>query len=85
MIDCSHSNSGKQYERQQHVWNSIIEQRINGVNPSNIGVMVESNIHEGSQDIPKNRSDLRYGVSLTDPCISWETTEKMMRLAYKRL
>jgi len=41
--------------------------------------MVESNLHEGTQPIPKNLQDLRYGVSITDSCINWETTERMLR------
>jgi len=43
--------------------------------------MVESNLHEGNQPIPKNLADLRYGVSLTDSCIGWETTERMLTWA----
>jgi hypothetical protein len=50
-----------------------------------IGLMVESHIIEGSQPIPKNPADLRYGVSLTDSCIGWETTERMLRWSYETL
>ena len=85
VVDCSHANSGKQHAQQERVWKTVIEQRANGTSPSIIGLMVESNIHEGAQPIPKNLADLRYGVSVTDPCISWETTEKMLRWAYERL
>jgi len=48
-------------------------------------MMVESNINEGNQPIPKNPADLRYGVSLTDSCINWETTERMLRWGYEKL
>jgi 3-deoxy-7-phosphoheptulonate synthase len=47
--------------------------------------MVESNLFEGSQPIPANLKDLRYGVSLTDSCIGWETTERMLRWCYETL
>ena len=78
MVDCSHANSGKQHARQEDVWRSVIQQRAGGTG-SLIGLMVESNLNEGSQPIPKNLADLRYGVSLTDACIGWETTERMLR------
>ena len=84
MVDCSHANSEKQFARQEDVWRSVIEQRMGGTR-SLIGLMVESNIHEGNQPIPKNRADLRYGVSITDSCIGWETTERMLRWGYETL
>ncbi len=85
MVDCSHANSRKRHEQQQKVWTDVIGQRINGTSPSIIGLMVESNIHEGSQNINADLASLRYGVSVTDPCISWETTEGMLRWAYEKL
>jgi 3-deoxy-7-phosphoheptulonate synthase len=45
--------------------------------------MIESNLHEGSQPIPQDLSQLRYGVSVTDACVSWETTERMLRHAHE--
>jgi len=78
MVDCSHANSGKQPARQEDVWHSIIEQRVSGTT-SLIGAMIESYLQEGAQPIPKNLSELRHGVSITDACISWETTERMLR------
>jgi 3-deoxy-7-phosphoheptulonate synthase len=84
MVDCSHANSGKQPARQEDVWRSVIEQRLAGT-PSLIGAMIESYLHEGSQPIPKQASELRYGVSITDACISWETTERMLRWGYETL
>lgn len=84
MVDCSHANSGKQPARQEDVWRSVIQQRVGGTR-SLIGLMVESYIHEGNQPIPKNLADLRYGVSLTDACIGWETTERMLRWGYEAL
>jgi 3-deoxy-7-phosphoheptulonate synthase len=84
MVDCSHANSGKQPARQEDVWRSIIRQRVVGTT-SVIGTMIESYLHEGNQPIPGNLADLRYGVSITDACISWETTERMLRWAYETL
>jgi 3-deoxy-7-phosphoheptulonate synthase len=84
MVDCSHANSEKQFARQEDVWRSVIEQRVAGTR-SLIGLMVESNLCEGSQPIPKTPADLRYGVSITDPCIGWETTDRMLRWAYETL
>jgi 3-deoxy-7-phosphoheptulonate synthase len=84
MVDCSHANSGKQYARQEDVWRSVIQQRSEGTRAL-IGLMVESNLFEGSQPISKNPASLRYGVSLTDSCIGWETTERMLRWGYETL
>ena len=77
MIDCSHANSNKDYSRQPIVMADAANQIIKG-NQSIIGFMVESNINEGNQAIPDNRDDLKYGVSVTDACVSFETTEKML-------
>ena len=84
MVDCSHANSGKQPARQEDVWRSIIEQRVAGSRPL-IGAMIESYLFEGNQPIPKNLAELRYGISITDACISWETTERLLRWGYDRL
>jgi 3-deoxy-7-phosphoheptulonate synthase len=84
MVDCSHANSGKQPARQEDVWHSIIEQRVAGTK-SLIGAMIESYLCEGAQPILKSRADLRYGISITDACISWETTERMLRWGAEQL
>jgi 3-deoxy-7-phosphoheptulonate synthase len=84
MVDCSHANSGKQHARQEEVWRSLIEQRLAGTPPL-IGAMIESNLQEGSQSIPKNLADLRYGVSVTDACLGWDVTERLLRWAYREL
>jgi 3-deoxy-7-phosphoheptulonate synthase len=78
MVDCSHANSAKQHARQEEVWRSVIEQRAAGTR-SLIGVMVESYLKEGNQPFPRPRSELTYGVSITDACIGWEVTERMLR------
>ncbi|HEX4122735.1 MAG TPA: 3-deoxy-7-phosphoheptulonate synthase [Verrucomicrobiae bacterium] len=84
MVDCSHANSGKQPARQEEVWRSVIEQRIAGTR-SLIGLMVESYLEEGSQPFPKNPAELRYGLSITDGCVGWDTTARMLEWGHKAL
>jgi len=84
MVDCSHANSGKQHARQEDVWRSLVEQRMAG-NRALIGAMVESYLQEGNQPISKVPTDLRYGVSITDACLGWEATERMLRQAHAAL
>jgi len=84
MVDCSHANSGKQHARQEEVWRNVIEQRAAGKH-SLIGIMVESYLEEGNQPFPKSPSDLRYGVSITDACLGWKETERMLRWGYEQL
>jgi 3-deoxy-7-phosphoheptulonate synthase len=84
MVDCSHANSEKQHARQEDVWRSVIEQRAIGTR-SVIGMMVESHLHEGNQPFPRPVSELKYGVSITDACVNWETTERMLRWGHERL
>lgn len=76
MIDCSHANSNKNHELQPLVTENVVNQIIEG-NRSIIGIMVESNLGAGNQKITSNLSDLEYGVSVTDACIDWDTTESL--------
>jgi 3-deoxy-7-phosphoheptulonate synthase len=78
MVDCSHANSLKQHAKQEEVWQSLIAQRAEG-NTDLIGAMIESNLQEGSQPVGDNPAALKYGVSVTDACIGWETTERLLR------
>ncbi len=78
MVDCSHANSNKNHELQPLVLDNIANQIIEG-NKSIIGVMIESNIGAGSQKIPTDLKELKYGVSVTDACIDWGTTEIALR------
>ena len=78
MIDCSHANSGKDPTRQPEVWKSILEQRAAG-RTDIVGAMLESNIERGSQSLDGDLSTLRYGVSITDACLDWETTAQLLR------
>ena len=84
LVDCSHANSGKRHEGQQVVWSSVIEQRAQG-SASLIGAMLESNLEEGRQDLTADLSRLRRGVSITDACIGWDETERLLREAWERL
>ena len=77
MIDASHANSNKDPYLQPLVLRNITEQIQDG-NKSIVGLMVESHIKGGRQDIPENLNDLVYGQSVTDGCIDWETTEKAL-------
>ncbi len=84
MIDCSHGNSNKDYRRQPQVVSSIVEQ-IKAGNRSIIGMMLESHIHEGNQSSEQPRAAMRYGVSVTDACINWESTDSLLRSVHQEL
>ncbi|MDD2942407.1 MAG: 3-deoxy-7-phosphoheptulonate synthase [bacterium] len=84
MIDCSHANSSKDHNRQPLVFRDCINQILSGQNAI-CGLMLESNLHAGNQSFSGNADELQYGVSITDACIDWETTEKILREADKRL
>ncbi|OBZ82497.1 Phospho-2-dehydro-3-deoxyheptonate aldolase, tyrosine-inhibited [Choanephora cucurbitarum] len=78
MIDCSHGNSCKDHRNQPKVSQDLAQQIAAG-NRSLIGVMIESNIHEGKQSVPaEGPSGLKYGVSITDACVDFQTTEAML-------
>jgi 3-deoxy-7-phosphoheptulonate synthase len=77
MVDCSHAQTNKDYTRQPAVLRALIDQVAAG-NRSIMGVMLESNIEAGNQKLAQNRNALRYGVSVTDPCIDWPSTERCL-------
>ena len=77
LIDCSHGNSGKQHVNQPKVFRNVISQIKNG-NSHIFGMMLESNLFEGNQ--PQSDS-LKYGVSITDECMGWDTTADLIREA----
>lgn len=78
MVDCSHGNSNKKPELQPEVIQQLAAQ-ISAGNRSVIGLMIESHLFHGAQKIPEDLSQLKYGVSITDACIDWDTTEKVLR------
>lgn len=78
IIDCSHDNSGKNHEEQPQVLEEVIEQMCQG-NDNILGVVLESHLHSGKQKHESyNLSCLKYGVSITDACLGWDETEKLI-------
>ena len=77
MVDCSHANSNKDHNLQTLVLDNVANQIVEG-NKSIIGVMLESNINAGNQKLSSNPDDMEYGVSVTDACIDWDTTERTL-------
>jgi len=84
MVDCSHANSNKVPEQQEVVWKNIVEQRVAG-NANLIGLMLESHLNGGNQELVADLSQLKYGVSITDACINWAETENLLEYAYKKM
>jgi 3-deoxy-7-phosphoheptulonate synthase len=84
VVDCSHGNSAKDPGLQPLVAENLVNQILEG-NRSIVGLMLESNLHWGNQPIPADRSELRYGVSVTDACVDWETTEGLLQSLDARL
>jgi 3-deoxy-7-phosphoheptulonate synthase len=78
VVDCSHGNSNKDPSLQPLVAENCVAQVVDG-NRSIVGLMLESHLKGGSQPIPKDLSKLEYGMSITDPCIDWDTTAALMR------
>ena len=84
MVDCSHGNSNKDYRKQPDVLENVIGQVVDG-NQSISGLMIESYLEEGNQKVPADHSQLAYGVSITDACLGWQDTERILLEAHKRL
>ncbi len=84
MVDCSHGNSNKDPRLQPLVAENCVNQILEG-NRSLIGLMLESNLHAGNQPIPTDRRELRYGVSVTDACIDWPSTEGLLLSLHAKL
>ena len=84
VVDCSHGNSAKDPSLQPLVAENLGNQILEG-NRSIVGLMLESHLNWGSQPIPADRSELRYGVSVTDACIDWDTTERLLLDLHARL
>ena len=84
MVDCSHANSNKDPALQVLVADNVCNQILEG-NQSIIGLMIESHLQWGNQKIPADLSQLKYGVSVTDACIDWATTEKCLLSLHEKL
>ena len=84
VVDCSHGNSNKNHRLQPLVAENVIRQIQDG-NKSIIGIMLESNIGEGAKSSEQPKSDMAYGVSITDACIDWHATDKLLAGCYEEL
>lgn len=84
MVDCSHKNSGQEHEKQVEVLEQVVADRAQR-RTTTIGAMVESNLLEGKQSFPSQNGKLIYGLSITDACVGWETTARMLRHANEQL
>ena len=84
LIDCSHDNSRRNHELQPLVFQNVIKQAIDGNNAIR-GLILESNLFAGNQSLSLDSSQLKYAVSLTDPCLDWETTKKLILWAYAQI
>ena len=84
LVDCSHDNSRKNHELQASVWQDVINQRLDG-NRNILGMMLESNLKAGNQKNTGDLETMQYGVSITDACIDWETTEQLILSAHEQL
>jgi 3-deoxy-7-phosphoheptulonate synthase len=84
LVDCSHANSNKDYRRQSDVWTSVVDQRLAG-NDGIIGLMLESNLAEGRQELVGPLSSLKRGVSITDACLGFDETERLLLDAHAKL
>ena len=84
VVDCSHANSWKKPELQPRVMKDVVHQIREG-NRSIVGLMLESFLVAGRQELPADRAQLRYGCSVTDACIGWEETVEVVRAARAQL
>ncbi len=84
MVDCSHDNSRRHPQRQPEILRHVIAQ-LHAGSCSLIGFMLESNLAGGSQSLAAGRDHLRYGVSITDGCLDWDTTERCLRETHAAL
>ena len=84
VVDCSHANSDKDHRMQPVVFRDVMRQRTGG-NRHIVGAMMESHLFEGSQSLSGDPSQLRYGVSITDACIGWATTEELVTWCFEEL
>jgi 3-deoxy-7-phosphoheptulonate synthase len=84
VVDCSHANSNKDHRQQATAWNDVIAQRMAG-NTDIVGLMLESHLKEGKQSLADAPSNLEYGVSVTDGCMSIEQAEDLLRSAHRQL
>jgi 3-deoxy-7-phosphoheptulonate synthase len=75
IVDCSHGNSGRQYFKQKEVFESLLER---GLDDQVVGLMIESHLEAGRQKVPSSLTELQRGVSITDGCLDYQSTEEMI-------
>jgi 3-deoxy-7-phosphoheptulonate synthase len=88
VVDCAHGNSFRSHANQPAVFRSLIDQIANGFRAGHRsikGILLESHINSGNQEFPKDMHALKYGVSITDPCLGWDSTEALLQWGYCRL
>ena len=83
VVDCSHGNSNKDHNRQGEVALNVLSQRLTG-NDAIIGIMLESHLHAGRQDLIDGKAE-KYGVSVTDACIDWDTTATLLASIHQQM
>jgi 3-deoxy-7-phosphoheptulonate synthase len=84
VIDCSHGNCQREHGKQRDVFHSVLQQLEEG-NRAICGLMLESHLTDGYQSLTTDLSCVKYDISITDPCIDWQTTENLIRLAHYSL
>jgi len=84
VIDCSHGNSGKDPQKQVEVCRNVMSQRQTG-NKGIVGLMLESHLFLGSQKLGDDPTQLKYGVSITDPCMDWGETASLLQEIHERV
>ena len=84
MVDASHANSNKDHRLQPEVFEEVIDQRVKG-NDWLVSGMLESNLEAGAQSLSGPLDTLTYGQSITDKCIDWDTTERLIKAAHEKL
>ncbi|HEY2811051.1 MAG TPA: 3-deoxy-7-phosphoheptulonate synthase [Rhabdochlamydiaceae bacterium] len=82
LIDCSHGNCQKQWHRQKEAFFSVLQQIEEG-SSALVGLMLESHLESGFQPLCEDPSFLKHSVSITDPCIDWDTTEELILAAHR--
>lgn len=85
MVDCSHGNSGKCHLKQMDVWEYMIDHVTETQTQTLIGLMIESNLQEGNCSMEQSKCAEYYGFSVTDKCIGWNDTEKLIKRTYSHL
>jgi 3-deoxy-7-phosphoheptulonate synthase len=84
MVDCSHANSSKDHRNQPLVFQDVVAQVVDG-GQGLVGMMLESHLEDGRQNLTNGREGLAYGVSITDACLGWDATATLLREAHRKL